>query len=60
MTRSEKAWMWVVRVLGGSSLVYVLIVLKGEIPTPGWVVIGGLLGAEHVYKAQKRVNEEGT
>ena len=54
LSRSERAWIWVARLLGGSTFVYVVTVLQGEFPTPGYVLIGGLLGGEFVYKASKK------
>jgi len=54
---AEKAWIWVARLLGSTSFVYVLVILQGDFPTPGYVLIGGLLGGEFVYRAQKKVDE---
>lgn len=53
LSRSERAWIWLARILGGSSFIYVLLALQGTFPTAGYVLIGGLLGGEFVYRAQK-------
>ncbi len=57
LSTAEKAWIWAARLLGGSSFVYVLVILQGNFPTPGYVLIGGLLGGEFVFKASRKVDE---
>lgn len=54
LSPSERAWIWTARVVGLSSFAYVLLALQGSFPTPGYVLIGGLLGGEFVYKASRK------
>lgn len=42
--RAEKVWKWTLRGLGIVAFIYVLVGMKGEVPLPAWVVIGGLIG----------------
>lgn len=53
LSASERAWIWTARVVGLGSFGYVLLALQGGFPTPGYVLIGGLLGGEFVYKASR-------
>lgn len=54
LSPSERAWIWTARVIGGAMFVYAAVVLRFEIPTPAYIVIGGLLGGEHAYKASRK------
>lgn len=54
LSASERAWIWTARLVGVSSFGYVLLALQGSFPTPGYVLIGGLLGGEFVYKASRK------
>lgn len=54
LSKAEHAWIWIARLLGGGSFAYVLLVLQGNVPAPAYVLIGGLLGGEFVYKASRR------
>ena len=56
LSAGERAWIWVARLLGGSAFGYVVIVLQGNFPTPGYVLIGGLLGGEFVFKASRKAD----
>ena len=57
LSTAEKAWIWCARLLGGATFVYVVLILQGNFPTPGYVLIGGLLGGEFVFRASKKVDE---
>lgn len=54
LSRSERAWIWTARVSGLSAFAFAAVALQFQIPTPAYVVIGGMLGGEFVYKASKR------
>jgi hypothetical protein len=54
LSAPERAWIWIARLLGGTSFSYVMLALQGNVPTPAYVVIGGLLGGEFVYKASRK------
>lgn len=57
LSRGERAWIWAARTLGGLSVVHVAVVLNWDVPTPAYVLIGGLLGGEFVYKASRQADE---
>lgn len=57
LSASERGWIWTARLLGSASFMYVLVALQGSFPTPGYVLIGGLLGGEFVYKASRKGGE---
>lgn len=54
LSNSEKAWIWTARMAGLSAFAFAAVGLQFEIPTPAYVLIGGMLGGEFVYKASKR------
>lgn len=56
LSASERAWIWVARLLGGSTFIYAAIALQFQIPNAAYILIGGLLGGEFVYKASKKVD----
>jgi len=58
LSAAERAWIWLARLLGGSMFVYSMVALGGDVPTPAYAVIGGLLGGGFVYKAQKKARAE--
>ena len=55
---AEKAWIWMARVTGLATLGYAVVVLQFQIPTPAYILIGGLLGGEFVYKASRKMDTE--
>lgn len=55
LSTAEKGWIWCARLMGSATLGYAVIMLQFEIPTAAYVLIGGLLGGEFVYKASKKV-----
>ncbi len=54
LTQAERAWIWIARILGSGSFLYVMIGLQGVFPAAGYVLIGGLLGGEFVYRASRK------
>ncbi len=56
LSGAEKAWIWMARVTGLATLGYAVIVLQFQIPTPAYILIGGLLGGEFVYKASRKID----
>lgn len=56
LSGAERAWIWMARVTGLATLGYAVIVLQFQIPTPAYILIGGLLGGEFVYKASRKID----
>lgn len=54
LSAAEQAWIWMARVTGLATLGYAVIGLQFAIPTPAYILIGGLLGGEFAYKAQRK------
>lgn len=54
LSTAEMAWIWCARLMGSATLGYAVIALQFQIPTPAYILIGGLLGGEFVYKASRK------
>ena len=57
LSTAEKGWIWMARLLGGSAFTYAALALQFQIPNAAYILIGGLLGGEFVYKASRKVEE---